>query len=85
MATAPKTKQMREASQEVQQFIGLAILLIEAAGAYAAGGVYDADNDAMIRQIRVVTSGLNAALNSIPIMLQQPPVAAPTAAPHRAS
>lgn len=64
-------------SQEVQDFTRLALLLIEAAGGYAASGVYNAQNEAMMRQLRVTTAALNVALASIPQNMRVPPPPAP--------
>ena len=60
-------------SEQVQQFNQLALLLIDAAGGYAAGGVYNANNEAMMRQLRVTTAALNVALSSIPQNMRTPP------------
>lgn len=64
-------------SEQVQEFTRLALMLIEAAGGYAATGVYDANNEAMMRQLRVTTAALNVALASIPQNMRIPPPAPP--------
>ena len=73
MATPPKSATTRETTPAVQQFIQLTLDLISEAGGYAAGGVYNADYDMMIRQITVHTAALTAALNAIPFAVRSPP------------
>ena len=74
MATAPRSMP-REATAEVTQFVQLGLALIDAAGTYAASGVYNPEYDAMMRQQRVVTGALQAGLNNIPFNMPQPPTA----------
>lgn len=64
-------------SPEVDEFCRLAGMLIEAAGGYAESGKYDANNDGMMRRLRVVTNALQAALANVNIM---PPINLPPTA-----
>lgn len=52
----------------VDTFRTVALQLISEAAAYAAGGQYNPDADANIRELRVLSAGLNSALGSIMLM-----------------
>jgi hypothetical protein len=55
------------ADPDVSQWVQQTMALVQAAADYANAGVYDAETDGLIRQVRVVGAALNAALNSIQI------------------
>jgi hypothetical protein len=55
------------ADDSVTQFQQIAMSLVEAAIAYAKGGVFDEETDAAIRQVRVITNVLQAALQQAQI------------------
>ena len=67
MAKAPTqvVKPLAEQSEEVTEWIRLTLLLIDAAGGYAMAGVEDPEMSGTIRQLKVLTSAMNGALQSI--------------------
>jgi hypothetical protein len=80
---------MAARAADVDQYIAMTLSFIDAARSYAGAGVYDADTDAKIRELRVATSALQTALNQImitrpvepPVMPAMPAPPAPAAAP----
>ena len=58
-------KPLQEQSAEVTEWIRLTLLLIDAAGGYAQAGVEDPAMSGTIRQLKVLTSAMNGALQSI--------------------
>jgi hypothetical protein len=54
-----------EPTEAVKQWTQITLDLINAAGGYAATGVEDPNMSAMIRQLKVTTAALMAALQTI--------------------
>lgn len=74
MAQAPQKPQPFNI---VDDFKTMALQLIAEAAAYIAAGVHDPETEANVRQLRVLTQGLNAALMATgataPIIPAPPP------------
>jgi uncharacterized protein with FMN-binding domain len=64
---------VRESTPQVEQWIQQSLMLIEAASSYAEAGVYDAATDGMIRRMRVISTAMQGALNSIQVMASPRP------------
>lgn len=60
-------KDLRASSSEVDQFVAMVMLLIDAAASYAESGQVDENNEGMIRRLRVAAGALQAALQNIQV------------------
>lgn len=81
MATTRKNPNLRDATPEVEAWVQTTMVMIEAAGSYAEGCVYDPEVEGMLRRMRATAAALVSAL--MPTNMPPPPptmFSAPTAA-----
>lgn len=60
------------AAPEIEAFTDTCLTLIRQASEYNAGGIYNADTDANIRQVRTVANALLQALTTITVFRPPP-------------
>lgn len=63
-----KRPTLRESTETVDEFCRISLMLIEAAGLYAEAGVYDPENDGMVRRLKVNASALQSALINVSLV-----------------